>query len=635
MENKVLSANLNAIAKYDKALCDEILRINKVKSTFELIQNQNGEYNLVFNSCALHSSENAKKEASDIVDKITDPENKNSVRIIWGLGLGYLADEFISKVQGVIIIFEPNLEILRSVFEILEFSENLSKKNVLVVNTIDKLLEWIDILADKETKITISFLTSYLNLFKEDIYKTAKTVERIRGEKQANTNTINKIAPLATINTLFGLDKILKTPLVKSLEGIFDGKCALIASSGPSLEENIETIKQNRDKFILFAVGPSLKLLDNHGIKPDFLCIVEAMDTRGQMEGIDISNTNLIFEPFSNPYLWELNVKNRFLFFSRDNFLNDWLAQTLNIDISNTKSVGTVSYCALSSAKIMGFKKIILCGQNLAFKDGKCYAKGSAYEDLECVLNPATNKFEIRAKDFKQYEQKLLGSKLVNLKRAESYAENYITRLNKTLYTVVGQKGEMLPTQACYALFIKHFEQFTKDNPQITYINSSTGGAQINGFENMTLEEALIDCKNTERADIKFEIPNYDIEKFNLAKESLLQNLLRIKSTVDIALKYQDEYNREFARRKAFTKNTDKIEEKIIKILSDFIKNNYPNPAIYFLCASSTNGYFENLKKIKANQNPIDAEELVSFNLKLLKNLKRRINRAIRYLSDK
>lgn len=635
MENKVLSSNLQAISRYDKELADKILRIDNIKSTFELVQNENGEYNLLYNSYPLHSTISAKEEAQKIVDNIKNIDNKNSIRIIWGLGLGYLADEFISKSSGIVIIYEPDTELLRSVFEILEFSENLSKKNVLVVNNIQKLLDWTDILSDKETKITISFLSSYLKLFGDEIKKTHALVEKTRGEKQANINTLNKIAPSATLNTLSSLNKIIKTPLLSSLKDIYKGKCALIASAGPSLEENIETIKQNRDKFILFAVGPSLKLLDKNGITPDFLCVVEAIDTRGQIEEIDTSNINLIFEPFSNTYLWDIKVKNRFLFFSKDNFLNDWLADALDININNQKSIGTVSYTALSCAKIMGFKKIILCGQNLAFKDGKCYAKGSAYEDLECVLNPQTNKYEIVAKDFEKYKQKLLGSKQIDLKYGETYVKNYIKRMNKTLYTVLGQNGESLPTQACYAIFIKYFEQFAKENPDILYINSSTGGAQINGFKNIELNEALKEEKNIEKTDILAKAPNYNTEKLNKAKEQTQALYTRILSIVSSVLKYQEEYLKEFARRKSFNKNTQNFEEKIVKILSDFTKNYYIYPSVFFLCTSYTNRFSDNLRKLKAQDNNPEINKILLSNLNILKGLDYRLKEALGYLSDK
>ena len=254
MENKVLNANLDALKKYDKHLADEILSINKTKSTFELIQNKNGEYNLIKNSIPLHSLVGAQTEAQKITEKIPDISEKNTIRIIWGLGLGYLADEFISRSNGAIIIYEPDIELLRVVFEMVEFEKNLQKSNVFLTNDPKKLLKMLDMLSDKETKITISFLSSYLSLYKNEIYKTAEFVEKTRGEKQANINTINKLGPLATINTLSNIRKIISTPLVSSLKDIYKDKTALVASAGPSLAENIETIKKNREKFVLFGL---------------------------------------------------------------------------------------------------------------------------------------------------------------------------------------------------------------------------------------------------------------------------------------------------------------------------------------------------------------------------------------------
>lgn len=599
MENKVLSANLKALERYDKALADEILRINITKSKFDLFQNKNGEYNLLKNSFALHSLEGAQIEAQKIVNKIEDIEDKNTFRIVWGLGLGYLADEFIAKSKGTVIIFEPDIELLRAVFEVVEFEKNLQKTNVFVTNNNEKLLKMLDILADRETKITVSFLSSYLALYKNEIYKTAGLVERTRGEKQANINTINRLGPISCLNTISNIDKISSCALVSSIKDIYKGKTALIASAGPSLTQNIETIKKYREKFILFAVGPSLRLLDKNGIKPDFLCMVEAADTSAQIEGIDTGDVNLIFEPFSNSYLWNLKTKNKFLFFSENNFLNDWLGNVLNINIKGNKTVGTVSYLALSSAKTLGFKKIILCGQDLAFKDGKCYAKGSAYEDLECTLNPDTNKYEIAVKDYESYKHKLLSKRMVDNENADYYVKNYLKRLNSTIYSVPGQDGRMLPTQACYAIFIKHFETFAAENKNLELINSSTGGAQILGYKNMPLEEAIKDDLNIEPVQINIKAARYDEEKIKSEKQSARRIFNEVINFFAQAHKHQEDLIKEISMRKSLNASAQKIQEKITELLRTVIKKYYKYPFIMFLCASYTNRYFDNLEKIK------------------------------------
>ena len=633
MENKVLSANLEALKRYDKTLTNEILRINKVKSTFELIQNENGEYNLLKNSIPLHCTNSAQSEARKIVEKIENISDKNTIRVVWGLGLGYLADEFISRAEGTVIIYEPDIELLRTVFEIVEFEKNLQKTNVFVTNDVQKLLKIINILSDKETKITVSFLSSYLKLYKNEIYRTAELVERTRGEKQANTNTINKLGPLAAINTLKNLEKIISTPLVSSLKNTFEGQTALIASAGPSLKENIDIIKKYRNNFILFAVGPSMKLLKENNIEPDFLCVVEALDTSAQLDEMDLEKVNLIFEPYSSSYLWDKKVKNKFLFFSKDNFLNDILANTLKINISDNKAIGTVSYCAVSSAKIMGFKKIVLCGQDLAFRNGECYAKGSAYEDLECVFNAETNKYEIRTKDYEEYKKKLLSKKYLESKYADYYVKNYIKKLNSTIYSVMGQDGKMLPTQACYAIFIKYFEEFARKNKDINLLNASLGGAEIRGFKNMPLQEAICNDPVIQMPEIPHCKNNYDLDEFKKLKKEMLKIYSDIKNKINQLKGMQDNIIKELSRRNILNKNTNKLEQKIISSLT-IIENYYNLPYVMFLCASYTNMYFDNLKAAKSSQDTAEIKSLYNKNLNVLNLLAQKLQEAINILLD-
>lgn len=49
----------------------------------------------------------------------------------------------------------------------------------------------------------------------------------------------------------------------------------LVVGSGPSLEANIEFLKEKRDCFIIISSGSNLKVLLMHGIRPDFHCNLE------------------------------------------------------------------------------------------------------------------------------------------------------------------------------------------------------------------------------------------------------------------------------------------------------------------------------------------------------------------------
>ena len=101
------------------------------KSNIQLAQNENGQYNLVFNSIPLHSTLDVLEEAKNIVKNIENKQNQNSIRILYGLGLGYLADEFCTSLEGNIVIYEPNIEIIKYVLSVAKIDDSFNKNVVL------------------------------------------------------------------------------------------------------------------------------------------------------------------------------------------------------------------------------------------------------------------------------------------------------------------------------------------------------------------------------------------------------------------------------------------------------------------------------------------------------------------------
>ena len=82
MENKVLQANIEQIKQYNSNFANEILMFKNEKANIELAQNENGEYNLIFNSTILHSTQDASMEAKQIAQNIQNKDNQNAIRII-------------------------------------------------------------------------------------------------------------------------------------------------------------------------------------------------------------------------------------------------------------------------------------------------------------------------------------------------------------------------------------------------------------------------------------------------------------------------------------------------------------------------------------------------------------------------
>ena len=574
MENKVLEENIDLIKKYDSNLANKILMFKEEKSNLEICKTQEGEYNLVYRGCCLHSQKGAIKEAKDIASKVNEEEN--SIRVIFGLGLGYVVEEISNKIKkSKIIVYEPALEIIHYVLSIAKI-DSLYKNNVFLCNDKETLAEYVLENTDNKSKMKLIYTKSYKEIFPDEFNEILQTIQTSQGQHSANVNTVIKKAPQALNNTYANLKKVLNLPYIMQYKDIYKGKTALIISAGPSLKDNIETIKNNKDKFVIFCVNVAMEYVINSGIEPDFIIDIEAAGADYQYKDIDISNSYLILEPFSHYLKYDIQAKKVITYISKNNFLNGWLRSGLEID-DNLETMGTVSYTALDCAYIMGFDKIILIGQDLAYKDGQCYAKGSRYEDLECVFDEKQNKYVIQARDFEKYAQKLLGK---TSDAVFKYAKKYIANLNKNIYTIKSQNNTYLPTQAGYALFVEWFEKvaqrYKKEKPDIKLINSSTGGAQINGFENICLSDAV---KNSEKIE-KYELSNCTVKYrkeviLNKIKEHL-EGLYVYDNYAKDVQKYCEKFLNELKTKKVITSNALKYMKKhndSLNMLLNYQKN--------------------------------------------------------------
>lgn len=560
MENKVLEENLEIIKKYDSSLANKILMFESEKSNLAISQTQQGEYNLVYKGFCLHAQQGAVQEAKQIASKIQ--EEKNSIKVVYGLGLGYVVEELSNSIKNSkIIVYEPEIEIIKYVLSIAKI-DALYKDNVLLCNDKETLSKYVTDNTDENSKMKLIYTKTYKELFSDDIIQIKQLIQKSQGQHSANINTIINKAPEALYNTYSNLKKILTLPYIAQFKDVYKDKTALIISAGPSLKDNIETIKKNREKFVIFCVNVAMEYVINNGIKPDFIVDIETAGKSYHYKNIDISDSYLILEAYSNLNKYNVNAKGIITYISQNNFLNGWLRSCLQID-DNLETMGTVSYTALNCAYIMGFQKIILIGQDLAFKDGQCYAKGSIYEDLECIFDEKSNKYIIQARDFEKYAFKLMGS---NTPLALKNTQKYIDNLNKNIYTVKGQDGSYLPTQTGYALFVEWFSkaasEYKKEKPTIELINSSSSGAQIDGFENMELDKALEN--------------NQEIEKIELKKQKIEYNkqacLEKIKEHIEGILIYQkyaleakehcEKFLSELKIKKVLTPNALKLMKK-------------------------------------------------------------------------
>lgn len=537
----------------------EALKSQKVKYTIlehkitEDIQvaNTNG-YNLTYEGTPFHNEVSPLGEAKAIFDDLK--ENITSISIIYGIGLGYLFQYAAQNAKGTIILYEPNINILKTAFQLVDFSNEIKKENIFITTDKDALAEIIRLKFNANSYPQVVCLPSYKKLFDEQIKNDAQEISTIVGGIYLDYSYTKNNFKNVTNTILKNIPFLINEKPLDSIKDIYKGKTAVVCSAGPTLAENIETLKKYKDNVVIFAVGPALKSLLKAGITPDFLCIIEYKNCSGQINNIDLSNINMIIEPYTfiKIHMMAKNAKNVFSHISNNLPPNEIWSELSGYDSKEYVSKGTVSYCALNSARILGCAKIIVVGQDLAYLDGQVYSKDSVYKDLKITFDDALKKYKVSVDDIEEYGALLTPSTDKN-KRID-VANKRLTLLNEKLTTTKSITGEYIPTEAVYTTFAANIGKYTKNYPNIEFINTSMRGALIKGFKNIPLEEALADSQPIEK------ISNFPNATCNT--EEIIDKLAKIINEFDFAYNKISENKRtlvrfrtEYVRHKSLTKD--------------------------------------------------------------------------------
>ena len=493
--NGIFEKNIAALSVKNPELVQRLLKF--VPMEIPQLVRENGAYNLIYKGKYVHNKLNPLGEAQEVFSMCAN--TPVSIHLVYGMGLGYLFQVVSANSQGTVILYEPDLNVVRVVFELVDFSADIIKQNVYFTDSLDDVSDIIYKKSGMQNTPEMLSLVSQREFDPQGFDNLVKKLQDMVGSYSLNLRyTKERLYPALKMLLKNVPNLVNEMPLV-SLKDAYKGKTAVVVSAGPTLDRNIETIKKYRDKMVVITVGTALRTLVAHGIKPDFLCIIETYNSSRQVEGLDLSDVNFVTEPYSNFKLRSFNYKNTYLHISSNMPINNFWAEISNENTDEYISKGTVSYTALNTARILGCSKIILVGQDLAYIGGQCYSKDSAYKDLSCEYNSEKGKWEIAAKNFEEFAMAISPSP--NPETRAKVAKSRLERLNNSLYYVKGVKGDMIPTESVYAAFVEPLSEFTQSFEGIEYINTSLVGAQIDGFENMSLKDAIKDSSSVEKQE--------------------------------------------------------------------------------------------------------------------------------------
>ena len=171
------------------------------------------------------------------------------------MGLGYLFQLSANNSKGTTILYEPDLNIIWTAFTLVDFSNEILRKNVYITNDFNLVADIIHAKSNIKNTPQILSLPSQRNSNEIEFNNMVKRLQDLVGSFSLDLKyTKEKFYPALKMLINNIPEIINEIPLAKFKDS-FIGKTAVIVSAGPTLDKNIETLKKQRNKMSRHGVS--------------------------------------------------------------------------------------------------------------------------------------------------------------------------------------------------------------------------------------------------------------------------------------------------------------------------------------------------------------------------------------------
>ncbi|EHT1222200.1 motility associated factor glycosyltransferase family protein, partial [Campylobacter jejuni] len=331
-----------------------------------------------------------------------------------------------------IVVFEKDIEIIWIMFHILDFSHELQNARLIVLNTNKLEIQDYNELCSFKPFFQFSriyfleLMSHYYERFHEDVLELNKKL----AENFKNSIVSHGNDPLDALQGIeqfvYNLPQMITHPSYKELlskrKGISD--TAIIVSTGPSLTKQLPLLKKYASKATIFCADSSYPILAKHGIKPDYVCMLERTELTAEFFNHDFGefDKDIIFicagvvHPKAIEYLKGRNRK--YLIIPRYLYFPIYIKLKYFDFLYNTPSVAHMSYFL---SVLLNHKNIIFIGQDLAYAENgnshpDDYQNSANYESqmYEHILTEAYGgKKEIKTHEFWIFFKQILEAMII------------------------------------------------------------------------------------------------------------------------------------------------------------------------------------------------------------------------------
>ncbi|MGI7750557.1 6-hydroxymethylpterin diphosphokinase MptE-like protein [Campylobacter jejuni] len=469
----ILEKNIQALLSgVNEPLGNKLLNFiqNKTCSRFNIDENLN-IYDKTHN---VFMYENLEEEINFFYQSILEKTHRYPFACIYGIGNALLIKN-LSKHYKHLFVFESEIELFILALSTIDLSEELKIYKIVLFDCVAEDLEiQIAMIFDQQSILEYLSLyemffnaSYYLRFYEKQIVFLNEVCLKTIGVAVRNAD-ISCFLPLLVHGQFLQnipsmLGSIPFQRILSERKNKFDN--AIVVSAGPSLAKQLSLLKAYQDKAVVFCADGALSMLEKEGVVPDYVTNLDCRDLAMkffQNKG-KLKQSIIALECATHPnVVRSLKAENCMIVLR-----NKALYQRFNLNDFGYIDTGThVSHFSYTLALALGFKNIIMIGQDLAFdEEGNSHSKGFSYGE------------------------QFSGEKTVPTLKTQAY----------------GGKGEVLTHITWNDYRIKLEYLFACNDQKAKFYNATEGGARINFTEELSFKECCEKLLTKEKP--KFELP--------------------------------------------------------------------------------------------------------------------------------
>ncbi|HEF6475136.1 TPA: motility associated factor glycosyltransferase family protein [Campylobacter jejuni] len=469
----LLEKNIQALLSgVNEPLGNKLLNFiqNKTCSRFNIDEN----LNIFDKTHNVFMYENLEEEINFFYQSILEKTHRYPFICIYGIGNALLIKN-LSKHYKHLFVFESEIELFILALSTIDLSEELKVYKVVLFDCVAKDLEiQIAMIFDQQSILEYLSLyemfintSYYLRFYEKQIVFLNEVCLKTIGVAVRNAD-ISCFLPLLTYEQFLQnipsmLESIPFQRILNERKNKFDN--AIVVSAGPSLAKQLPLLKAYQDKAVIFCADGALSMLEKEGIVPDYVTNLDYSDwsIKFFQNKENLKQSIIALECATHPNIVRsLKAENCMIVLR-----NKALYQRFNLNDFGYIDTGThVSHFSYTLALALGFKNIIMIGQDLAFdEEGNSHSKGF------------------------DFGEKFSGEENIDKLKVPAYAG----------------KGEVLTHITWNDYRIKLEYLFACNDQKAKFYNATEGGARINFTEELSFKECCEKLLTKEKP--KFELP--------------------------------------------------------------------------------------------------------------------------------